>query len=71
MLQHKRDLSNQLCAQLDKNTLRAKIEIAGEIFSACLDKDALTETEKILSITEYLTALKTQSKLTLRKLSNY
>ena len=71
VLQHKRDLSNQLCAQLDKNTLRAKIEIAGEIFSTCLDKDALTETEKILSITEYLTALKTQSKLTLRKLSNY
>merc|ERR1712200_22386 len=46
VLQHKRDLSNQVCAQLDKNALRAKLEISSEIFSSCLDKESLTPEEK-------------------------
>ena len=67
---HRKDTHNQICNQLDKRALRAKVEVVAEIFSTVLDEDASTDTEKVAALTDYLDELKIKSKDALAKLQH-
>jgi len=65
---HRKDIHNVICTQLDKRALRAKAEIASEIFARILDDDQTVDGEKISALTDYLDELKIKSKDSLAKL---
>jgi len=63
-----KDTHNQICSQLDKRALRAKMEVVDQIFSKLLDEDQKTDAEKLASLADFLDELKIRSKDELIKL---